>query len=281
MSGTLPEIPRTDTDFQRLSGKATPTSNRFVGLWAGRVAVNKDPKKLSRIKVRIFEIWGTEDEVPDNMLPWATPCFSFEGTWVPPKDSMVWVEFKHGMVESPVWLGWFPHDCPDGTPKVWPEELDEPTNHVFRTPKHLVLELDDTATAAHGIEIRIKKKDSTVVVVSERDVAGVDVLRFQLDTHTRIVMVGSSVLHPFGYIHLKHSLGPMILITALGVFIKKLIAPDGIVGFARWWTRKILPPIVEPISDRIFLSHSEPCPGPPPRMVKITGADSQGNPIIG
>lgn len=89
----------------------------FNGLWDGVVVDVRDPERLGRVKVRIFDIH--DENTPVDDLPWSDPCFPTAFTsltdethngglfHVPPVDSLVYVMFRHGDPDFPVWMGGF------------------------------------------------------------------------------------------------------------------------------------------------------------------------------
>lgn len=92
--------------------------NGFQGLWSGVVVDDVDPKKVGRVKVRIFDLHDEDTPIAD--IPWAMPVFptafmSTANTWasgglvqIPPIDALVKVMFDHGDPEFPNWMGgWF------------------------------------------------------------------------------------------------------------------------------------------------------------------------------
>lgn len=87
----------------------TPKSP-FFGKYKGKVEQRVDPKRLGRLKVRILGIHA--DNTPLDKLPWAEPCISFANQSgemnIPPLDTWVWVEFKQGDHEYPIWVGGAP-----------------------------------------------------------------------------------------------------------------------------------------------------------------------------
>ena len=80
-------------------------SERFPGKYMGIVVDNDDPKHLSRIRVRVPEVFGEET------IGWCLPCSPYSGAAVglaavPPVDSLVFVEWPAGDVtRTPIWSG--------------------------------------------------------------------------------------------------------------------------------------------------------------------------------
>lgn len=94
------------TDLQQILKEAVQnkyvyTKNRFH---AAKVIDNNDPKKLGRVKVRVYGIY--DDEIPDSDLPWALPDFDFIGSTkgsfiVPVNDALVNVYFENNDIYLP------------------------------------------------------------------------------------------------------------------------------------------------------------------------------------
>jgi hypothetical protein len=92
--------------------------NAFGGLWDAVVVDDRDPKKIGRVKIRIFDLH--DENTPLEQLPWAMPNFPTafinpEDTdksggmfHIPPVDALVNVMFRHSDPSFPVWIGgWF------------------------------------------------------------------------------------------------------------------------------------------------------------------------------
>ena len=86
MSGLSSNLPGVNCDFK--------------GLVRGIVAMNDDPKKIGRVRIRIYNIHGTAEEgIPDDALPWAfgsQPYAAYNsGSFIVPEvGSTVWVVFE-------------------------------------------------------------------------------------------------------------------------------------------------------------------------------------------
>ena len=86
-----------------------------MDLFEASVVDNNDPKKLKRVRVRVF---GVHDAaVPDADLPWAlpvcSPWFGYDGTnapiGVPTVGTPLLVVFPQGDLANPVYLGAISH----------------------------------------------------------------------------------------------------------------------------------------------------------------------------
>jgi type VI secretion system secreted protein VgrG len=89
---------------------------RFFGKHRAIVKENNDPKKIGRVKVLCPHIYG------NSFSPWCLPCFPIAGSvdsgsfFVPPKDSLVWIEFEEGFPANPIYTGGFYQDMDIGRP---------------------------------------------------------------------------------------------------------------------------------------------------------------------
>jgi uncharacterized protein involved in type VI secretion and phage assembly len=79
--------------------------DRFHGKYVGIVVDNEDPKRLSRIRVQVPEVFGEETS------GWCLPCSPYAGSGVglaavPPVGSLVFVEWSAGdITRAPIWSG--------------------------------------------------------------------------------------------------------------------------------------------------------------------------------
>lgn len=79
-------------------------SGRYFGRYRGYVTDVDDPKKLGRIKTKVPEVLGDDEE-----LGWALPAPITGGApnagdlWLPKLGNFVWIEFESGSPEYPVW----------------------------------------------------------------------------------------------------------------------------------------------------------------------------------
>ncbi len=84
----------------------------FPGLYEGTVEFCNDPAQMGRLKVRVHAIHG-EINIKTENLPWAMPALPFGGgpgfgtIMIPPEGSTVYVQFKHGNSQYPIYTGTF------------------------------------------------------------------------------------------------------------------------------------------------------------------------------
>jgi Type VI secretion system/phage-baseplate injector OB domain len=111
-------------------------SDRFHGKYLGIVVDNDDPKGLSRVRVKVPELFG------DEPTGWCLPCSPYAGSGVglaavPPVGSLVFVEWAAGdTTRVPIWSGGAWPDG-DGVEDAGPEAL------VLTTPAGHTLVLRD------------------------------------------------------------------------------------------------------------------------------------------
>lgn len=128
-------------------------TDRFPGKHLGLVVDNKDPKKLSRVRVRVPEIFGDEE------TGWCLPCSPYAGSnvglaVVPPEGSLVHVEWPGGgdTTRTPIWSGALWADG-SGVPGASPDAL------VLVTPgKHRITLTDEQGKEAVEIVSASKAK---------------------------------------------------------------------------------------------------------------------------
>lgn len=109
---------------------------KFFGLYEGVVVARCDPLRLKRVKVRVAQIHGPD--VQDKFLPWAWPrgqmsCAEGGDGGVPPINETVYIQFKNGDHEYPVWeWGWWGNvNNKPGTPNA--KLMDQAKHNVFPT----------------------------------------------------------------------------------------------------------------------------------------------------
>jgi hypothetical protein len=93
---SVKEVKKTQLDEQRFFGK---------------VVDNADPKKLGRVKIRVLELFDSEDRIPTSKLPWAVKEDNqFLGKnskqfCVPSIGTYVSLYFSKGDIYSPIYCG--------------------------------------------------------------------------------------------------------------------------------------------------------------------------------
>jgi hypothetical protein len=84
-----------------------PSAKKYYGKYSGTVFQNVDPEMRGRLMVTVPDVLGV---VPST---WAEPCVPLAGPtgppmgvyMVPPIGAGVWVEFEHGDLNKPIWVG--------------------------------------------------------------------------------------------------------------------------------------------------------------------------------
>jgi uncharacterized protein involved in type VI secretion and phage assembly len=82
------------------------SQGKYYGKYRGMVMNNVDPMLMGRLQVQVPDVTG--------LLPasWAMPCVPIAGIQngmfaLPLVGSGVWIEFEHGDIDYPVWVGCF------------------------------------------------------------------------------------------------------------------------------------------------------------------------------
>jgi Type VI secretion system/phage-baseplate injector OB domain len=120
-------------------------TERFHGKYLGIVVDNDDPKGLSRVRVKVPEVFG------DEPTGWCLPCSPYAGSGiglaaVPPVGSLLFVEWPAGDTSRvPIWSGGAWPDG-DGVQDAGPDAL------VLTTPAGHKLVLRDKS-GSESIEI--------------------------------------------------------------------------------------------------------------------------------
>lgn len=102
----------------------------YFGKYRAIVRDTSDPEKRGRIKVECPEVLGSQ------ISNWALPCFPPNQFSIPKKDTLVWVEFEGGRIDSPIWIGVF------YTKQQWADTFKvtyDPTTFLFKPQKDLDL----------------------------------------------------------------------------------------------------------------------------------------------
>jgi uncharacterized protein involved in type VI secretion and phage assembly len=81
-------------------------ADKFYGKYEGTVLINVDVKQMGRLILSVPDVYGVA------VSPWAMPCVPLAGPqmgtfFVPVIGSKVWVEFKAGDPDYPIWTGGF------------------------------------------------------------------------------------------------------------------------------------------------------------------------------
>jgi hypothetical protein len=128
--------------------------NKYFGKYKGRVSSNTDELGRGRIKVTVDEILETPT--------WAEPCVPYAAPgkgllMVPPENGDVWVEFKEGDLQFPIWTGCF-----------WSQPLSAPLTPIDPPATTKILALDGLTVkvneSAAGATVEITVGTSAVSV---------------------------------------------------------------------------------------------------------------------
>jgi len=189
---------------------------KWWGKYIGYVRDTNDPEQRGRIRCFCPEVMGELDD-EEHWIPWALPCFPMQGGFdagsmmVPPdprgftrkgkdadsplRQAAVWLEFRHGEVAYPIYVGGFipgPDDLPNFAPPATrvtdggggdettrpptgtmtatfegvgvatepdpPTEGQYPFNRLYKSPSGHLVELDDTPQAER---IRVYHRSGT------------------------------------------------------------------------------------------------------------------------
>lgn len=94
----------------------------------GKVVDNKDPKKIGRVRIRVYGVYS--DNIPDSDLPWALPEQNFSGSLlgsmiVPPIDAILNVRFANNNIYEPIYTSKIINDNnkPSDTNTSYPDTL--------------------------------------------------------------------------------------------------------------------------------------------------------------
>jgi type VI secretion system secreted protein VgrG len=146
------------------------SKDKRIGSYVGTVEYNRDPYHWGRVQVRVDEVYGTKEETPSNMLPWAR-VMQFGGGfydggshWIPPVGATVVVSFEKGDSDLPYVMGtipkkptknnsygrsgesmgpWGPGSYDTDVPKEVKTDGEETTMVVFKTPKGAALVISE------------------------------------------------------------------------------------------------------------------------------------------
>ena len=126
--------------------------NKFYGKYRGMVLNNIDPMQMGRLQVQVPDVTGLAP------ASWAMPCVPMAGIQngmfaLPVIGSGVWVEFEHGDIDYPVWVGCFWGSASEVpalarlTPPVTPAI-------TFQTPLQNGITISDLPGPSGGIMIK-------------------------------------------------------------------------------------------------------------------------------
>lgn len=144
---------------------------RYYSTYPGFIHDNKDPENLHRVRLIIP---GIADSPMDE---WAWPKGLFAGPKfgahiIPPEGTMVWVSFRLGDPNHPIWEQG--HFSADDT-KNWTDKQKRYNNFWFQTPQGNLIELDDqdgtiTITDAHGTVVKTSDKGVSIIPKDDKKI---------------------------------------------------------------------------------------------------------------
>lgn len=142
------------------------SSRTWLGWWPGVVVDAADPERRARVRVRVPQVYGSEEEdefIPDDELPFALPNgHHYNGSgdaWVPPVGATVWVGFIAGDHSDPIYQGgWAGEDDPIPEHQSSYEPGGGPSTRVIKTEN------------GHIFEMRWKTGESEIRLVTENGV---------------------------------------------------------------------------------------------------------------
>lgn len=190
----------------------------FYGKYAGIVSNRDDPKSIGRLRARVPEVFGEDEE-----CGWALPCLPWGGGHnrgffaLPEVGDTVWIEFEAGDPMRPIWAGTFwgapdssggQDDLGSATGTEAPEGPDGPAApglYILRSKAGHVVSLDDDGelvviAEASGAEIRISGQGEITITAdkiklgenaSESLILGDSFMQF-FNSHTHPTGVGPS-----------------------------------------------------------------------------------------
>jgi len=159
---------------------------QFLGKYRGTVVNNIDPEMRGRLIVTVPDVL--------NLIPstWAEPCVPLAGPtgppmgvyMVPPIGAGVWVEFEHGDVDHPIWVGcrW---GAPSDVPPLAKAGLPVSPNIVMQTAGQNTFVISDLPGPTGGI--MLKSATGASIIVNDTGIY------IQNGKGASLVMVGPSV----------------------------------------------------------------------------------------
>jgi hypothetical protein len=162
--------------------------------FTGKVVNNKDPEKLGRCRIRVYNLFDIS--IPDSDLPWAIPDMSFVGSKVgsfivPPVDALVNVYFDRGDIY-----------CPRYTTKVV-DKSNLPKERLKNYPNNMVFYESDngdffTVDRLTGVT-KFKHRSGTSIKIN---------IDGSLDINARVISIKGSEESPIGGGFVAPSSGP-------------------------------------------------------------------------
>ncbi len=166
----------------------------YFGAYVGIVAYTKDPEHLGRVQVRVHEIHGVKEDIPDDHLPWAYLTslgggFPDGGSHIPPPiGATVLVVFEHGDPNRPWVLGGVPkrttskwrYGTTGASAGIWQPKADDTTD----VPREV------RSVAEEAVNVVLKTPKGATVLIDERD--GLEALKI-IDRSGQVVELDSPV----------------------------------------------------------------------------------------
>lgn len=145
------------------------------------VVDNNDPKKLKRVKIRIQELHGTTQEIPDSNLPWAIqfrPTFlggdtELSTSYVPRIGSSVIITHIRGEIYQPAYMFELSHN----SNRMTQGEQNYPDSYVFKDSRenyyHVDMINDTLDIKFNGSEtLRITENRETTIDGNDTEIVG-------------------------------------------------------------------------------------------------------------
>lgn len=76
---------------------------KFFGKYLAKVVDNNDPKKRYRLKLQVDAIFNSDEGEKAVITDWAVPAMPIGMFFLPKKGEHVWVEFRQGDLDFPLW----------------------------------------------------------------------------------------------------------------------------------------------------------------------------------
>lgn len=148
--------------------QTSPDGPKYFGKYKGVVSSTKDPTRSGKIEVIVLDVHGSTPIWAEPCVPYADRGFGF--FFLPPADTVVWVEFAAGDRSRPIWTGFL---WPTGgAPAATSDEMVLATpsgsisfdarnkaGQITLTAGEMTIEMRDgavTITAGSGVTVEVK-----------------------------------------------------------------------------------------------------------------------------